>query len=139
MVVVGNPNLRRWSMLKGIVTKRSQHEVLQGRMMEAGIQHGERVRANLTGVRVYPLASPVVAEVRFCFMGNIQTLGEPLVAGDSGPLASKAWFTGLSFQKYGVYAIENCILDSNGHNTIIIDEKSKVRFVRELPRVNVLA
>lgn len=125
-------------MMKGVVTVNSQEHVLQGRMEEAGIRHGQKVRVNLTGVRAYPLASPAFAEIRFCFMQPIEVIGGPLTRATPGPLPRMAALKNVFVPNYGQLAIRNALLWSNGHNTLILDRETSVEVIGELPKVLVV-
>lgn len=113
-------------MLKGVLTIDSQVFMLSQRMEEAGIKHDQKVRVNLTNVRAMPRYDTKTAEVRFCYMDEIQVL-EALTPGDDKPLPQDAALQGLQFPHYGKFAINNCVLWSNGHNALIVDEHTEVR------------
>jgi hypothetical protein len=97
-----------------IITASSQPEVLQKRMQEGKLSHGETVTANLSPVRLEKNREKMV--LYFCPMKSIEVL-ETVSAGDGGTLPNDAKVEGLTIPadlKGGFYKLKNVTLTSNG-------------------------
>ena len=97
-----------------IITASSQPEVLQKRMQEEKLSHGETVMANLSPVRLEKSRGRMV--LYFCPMKSIEVLGA-VTAGDGGSLPAQAKVEGLTTPanlKEGIYNLKNVTLTSNG-------------------------
>ena len=113
------------------ITAYSQTDVLQKRMKERKLTHGETVTANLSPVRLEFNYGEVV--MYFCPMKTIQVL-ETVNAGDGGSIPGEAKVEGLNIPgnyKPGFYRLKNVILTSNGAIQVKATEKTvweEVRF-----------
>lgn len=97
-----------------IITSSSQPEVLQKRMQEEKLSHGETVTANLSPVRLEKKRGKVV--MYFCPMKSIEVL-EKVTVGDGGSLPAEAKVEGLTTPanlREGIYKLKNVTLTSNG-------------------------
>lgn len=108
-----------------IVTSSSQPEVLQKRMREEKLSHGETVTANLSPVRLEKRQGKMV--LYFCPMKSIEVL-ETVTAGDGGSLPDQAKVEGLTIPenlKEGFYKLKNVTLTSNGTMQVKATDKTK--------------
>ena len=97
-----------------VITSYSQPHVLQQRMKEANLHHGDRVTANLSPVRLESNFGKMV--MYFCPMHGIEVTGR-IDAGDGGAIPSKAIISNLNVPKNlksGLYELKNVELFSNG-------------------------
>jgi hypothetical protein len=97
------------------ITSYSQPHVLQQRMQEEQMTHGQTVTANLTPVRLEKSFYNEVV-LYFCPLEKIEVLNT-LSAGDGGSLPSEATIEGLSMSgecKPGLYKLCNVKITSNG-------------------------
>ena len=97
-----------------ILTSYSQPNVLQQRMQEERMTHGETVTANLSPVRVEKHMGKMV--MYFCPMKNIEVL-QTMADGDGGSLPNQAIVEDLTIPsdyKPGFYNLKNVVLTSNG-------------------------
>jgi hypothetical protein len=97
-----------------IITSYSQPHVLQQRMKEEKLSHGETVTANISPVRLEHEHGKMV--MYFCPMKSIEIL-QTMEIGDGGSLPSQAIVEGLSIPenfKPGFYKLKNVTLSSNG-------------------------
>ncbi len=97
-----------------ILTSYSQPNVLQQRMQEGKLTHGETVTANLSPVRVEKHMGNMV--MYFCPMKSIEVL-QTMTDGDGGSLPHQAIVEDLTIPadyKPGFYNLKNVILTSNG-------------------------
>jgi hypothetical protein len=97
-----------------VITSYSQPNVLQQRMKEERLTHGETVTANLSPVRLENDFGKMV--MYFCPMKNIEVL-ETITTGDGALLPPEAKVEGLSIPenfKAGFYNLKNVTLTSNG-------------------------
>jgi len=108
------------------VTAQSQSFRLVERMAEAKVHHGQEVRADLLGVRVFAFADGSQAQVRFCEMGPIR-IREILTAGDDRPLPADVMVEGLNVGSAGMYDLLNARLSSNGVIRLVIDERATIQ------------
>jgi hypothetical protein len=112
------------------ITAYSQSDVLQKRMKEEKLTHGETVTANLSPVRLEFNYGEVV--MYFCPMKTIQVL-ETVNAGDGGSIPGDAKVEGLNIannNKSGFYKLKNVILTSNGTIQVKATEKTTWEEVR---------
>ncbi|GAB3542072.1 hypothetical protein GCM10027443_42320 [Pontibacter brevis] len=97
-----------------IITSSSQPEVLQKRMQEEKLSHGETVTANLSPVRLEKNHGKMV--MYFCPMKSIEVL-ETVTTGDGESIPGEAKVEGLTIPanlKEGLYKLKNVTLTSNG-------------------------
>ena len=96
------------------ITAYSQSNVLQQRMREEKMTHGQTVRANLSPVRLEMSYGRMI--MYFCPMKSIEVI-ETLDAGDGGSLPMEAKVADLSIPncfRPGLYMLKNVTLTSNG-------------------------
>jgi hypothetical protein len=108
-----------------IITAYSQPHVLQQRMKEEHLSHGETVTANLSPVRLEYDHGRMV--LYFCPMKSIEIL-ETIAEGDGGSIPPMAKIEGLSVPgnlKSGFYKLRNVKLTSNGTMQVIATEKTE--------------
>lgn len=99
---------------KVIITSSSQPEVLQKRMQEEKLSHGETVTANLSPVRLERSFGKMV--MYFCPMRSIEVL-KTVTTGDGGSIPDQAKVEGLTIPenlKSGFYTLKNVTVTSNG-------------------------
>jgi len=92
----------------------SQHDVLQQKMKEKKLTHGETVIANLFPVRLEKDFGKIV--MYFCPMETIEIL-ETVACGDGNKIPDEARVEGLKVPrtyKTGLYRLKNVTLTSNG-------------------------
>jgi len=97
-----------------VVTSYSQPHVLQQRMREERLTHGETVTANISPVRLETERGKMV--MYFCPMKSIEVLNT-VSAGDGGSLPAQVIVEGLTVPenlKPGMYKLRNVTLSSNG-------------------------
>lgn len=97
-----------------VITSSSQPEVLQKRMQERKLSHGETVTANLSPVRLEKIHGKMV--LYFCPMRTIEVL-ETVSIGDGGSIPDQAKVEGLTIPpnlKDGLYTLKNVTVTSNG-------------------------
>jgi len=102
----------------------SQQDVLQQRMREEKLTHGQTVTANLSPVRLEFSFGKVT--MYFCPMRTIQVL-ENINDGDGGRIPPDAIVEELNIPKNyksGLYNLENVILTSNGTMQIKATDKT---------------
>ena len=107
-----------------IITSSSQPEVLQKRMQEEKLSHGETVTANLSPVRLEKSRGNMV--LYFCPMKSIQVL-ETVSSGDGGNIPDQAKVEGLTIPKNlkeGFYTLRNVTLTSNGTMQVKATDKT---------------
>lgn len=121
------------------VTSQSQPYRLRHRLEEAGVAHGEEIRADLTGVRVTaaggtfaevrqwfrPESKPAAGDVFFCTMGRVR-VREILQAGDRRPLPDTVELEGLEVPTAGDFDILNALVQSNGRIRVVVDRETSV-------------
>ncbi|MBD0277378.1 MAG: hypothetical protein ICV81_05365 [Flavisolibacter sp.] len=96
------------------ITSYSQPHVLQQRMKEEKMTHGETVTANLSPVRLEKAYGKMI--LYFCPMQTIEVL-QTIEPGDGGRLPAEAKIEGLSVPtelEAGHYTLRNVIITSNG-------------------------
>jgi hypothetical protein len=119
-----NPQPTADQSKKIIITAYSQPNVLQQRMQEEKLSHGETVSANLSPVRVEKHMGKMV--LYFCPMKNIEIL-QTLAEGDGGSLPNQAIVEDLTIPsdyKPGFYNLKNVILTSNGTMQVKATDKT---------------
>lgn len=92
----------------------SQSDVLQARMKEQKLTHGETITANLSPVRLE--LNYGYMTMYFCPMKNIEII-QKLTDGDGGRIPPEAKVEGLNVPadlKPGFYTLKNVTLTSNG-------------------------
>jgi len=97
-----------------VITSYSQPNVLQQRMKEERLTHGETVTANLSPVRLENAYGKMV--MYFCPMKNIEVI-ETVTNGDGETIPAEAKVEGLTIPenfKAGFYNLKNVTLSSNG-------------------------
>jgi hypothetical protein len=105
------------------ITAYSQSNVLQQRMREEKMTHGQTVTANLSPVRLEMSYGRMI--MYFCPMKSIEVL-ETLNKGDGGHLPVEAKVADLSIPnrfRPGLYTLKNITLSSNG--TMQVNATSK--------------
>ena len=105
-----------------VITSYSQPHVLQQRMKEANLSHGETVTANLSPVRLESNFGKII--LYFCPLQSIDIV-EKINAGDGGHIPSEAIVEGLSAPRNlgpGLYNLKNVELFSNGTIQVIATE-----------------
>jgi hypothetical protein len=97
-----------------IISSYSQPHVLQQKMKEEKLTHGETVVANISPVRLETDQGKMV--MYFCPMKSIEVI-KTISDGDGGSLPAQAIVEGLSVPenlKPGLYKLKNVVLSSNG-------------------------
>ncbi len=97
-----------------VITSYSQPNVLQQKMKEERLTHGETVTANLSPVRLENAYGKMV--LYFCPMKTIDIL-KTVTNGDGGNIPAEAKVEGLTIPenfKAGFYHLKNVTLTSNG-------------------------
>ena len=96
------------------ITSYSQPHVLQQKMKEEKLSHGETVMANLSPVRLENSFGRMI--LYFCPMKNLEVL-QTLTEGDGGSIPAEVKVEGLTVPddfRPGFYALKNVALTSNG-------------------------
>lgn len=106
------------------LTSYSQSHVLQYRMQEAGLKHGDTVTANLSNIRLEPMGIGRTV-MFFCPMNKIE-ISSIISHGDDAPLPSDATLKGVladpKIAKSGLFNLNNVTLHSNGTLQVIANE-----------------
>ena|SRR5579859_5045619 len=95
-------------------TAAAQPHVLQGKMKEKNLTHGETVVASLSPVRLE--AAPGGIAIYFCPMRTLD-VAETLAPGDGGEIPAEVAIEGLTLSsdfRPGLYSLKNVRLTSNG-------------------------
>ncbi len=109
----------------------SQQDVLQQKMKEKRLTHGDTVIANLFPIRLEKDFGKIV--MYFCPMETIEIL-EIVANGDGGKIPDEARVSGLIMPpkyKPGLYKLKNVMLTSNGTMQVEATDKTiweKVQF-----------
>ncbi|HXL58343.1 MAG TPA: hypothetical protein VN958_18905 [Chitinophagaceae bacterium] len=106
------------------ITAYSQPHVLQQRMREEKMTHGQTVTAHLSPVRLEMNHGHMV--MYFCPMKSIQVLGT-IAKGDGGSIPDDAKVDGLTVPgncRPGFYTLKNVELTSNGTMQVKATEKT---------------
>ena len=110
-----------------LVNPYSQPHVLQQRMREEKLTHGEIVRADLSPVRLEHHPESGKTYMYFCPMHLIDVV-EKVSPGDGGSLPAEATLKGIVIDKVltpGLYTLKNVTLFSNGTLQVIANEDTK--------------
>lgn len=102
-----------------VITSYSQPHVLQQRMKEEKLTHGETVTANISPVRLESSYGKMI--LYFCPMQQIEVTGK-IADGDGGSLPAEAIVEGLVVPgnyKPGLYTLRNVKLSSNGTMQVV--------------------
>lgn len=105
-----------------VITSYSQPHVLQQRMKEEKLTHGQTVTANLSPVRLESNFGKMV--MYFCPMQNIEVINE-ITPGDGGSIPHEAIIVDFNIPagtKPGLYTLENATLFSNGTMQVIANK-----------------
>lgn len=105
-----------------VITSYSQPHVLQHRMKEEKLTHGETVTANLSPVRLESNFGKMV--MYFCPLKSIQVM-EKVTPGDGGSLPAEATIIDFNIPAGtlpGLYELENATLFSNGTLQVIANK-----------------
>ncbi len=110
-----------------LVNSLSQHHVLQHRMKEEKLTHGETVKANLSPIR---LGYHDAADKMYMYFCPLQAIGiiEKVSPGDGGSLPAEAILKDIKIDKNlkpGLYTLKNVTLFSNGTLQVIANEDTK--------------
>ncbi len=108
-----------------VITSYSQPHVLQQRMKEEKLTHGETVTVNISPVRLENAYGKMV--MYFCPMQSIEILTHSN-PGDGGNIPIQATVDGLAVpgnQKPGLYTLKNVQLSSNGTIQVIATSKTE--------------
>jgi len=114
----------------------SQPHVLQQRMKEANLSHGETVTANLSPVRLERNFGHTI--MYFCPMNNIEVI-DRITPGDGGSIPPDAKVIDLNIPadlKPGLYELQNVKLFSNGTMQVIATEETQFKVLFEEPVVS---
>lgn len=107
------------------VTSYSQPHVLQQRMKEEKLTHGDRVMATLSPIRLESNYGKMI--MYFCPMQECEVT-ERLERGDGGSIPAEVIIEGFSVpasMKPGLYILKNAQLFSNGTMQVIATEKTE--------------
>lgn len=102
-----------------VATLYSQPHVLQVRMQEANLAHGDRVTANISPVRLESNLDRMI--MYFCPAQAVEVTNR-LEAGDGGAIPPEVTLQGLTVPgnfKPGLYELKNVQLFSNGTMQVI--------------------
>lgn len=105
-----------------VITSYSQPHVLQQRMKEEKLTHGETVTANLSPVRLESNFGKMV--MYFCPLQSIEVM-EKVTPGDGGILPAEATIIDFNIPygtMPGLYTLKNATLFSNGTMQVIANE-----------------
>jgi hypothetical protein len=103
----------------------SQPHVLQQRMREQKLTHGETVTANISPVRLEANFGKMT--MYFCPVESLEIL-QRVEAGDGGALPAEAKLEGIEVPsnfKPGLYDLKNVTLYSNGSMQVIVTDKTE--------------
>jgi len=107
-----------------VLTSYSQPHVLQQRMKEEKLTHGDRVTANISPVRLESNFGKMI--MYFCPMQSIEITNR-LAQGDGGSIPSEAIIDGFNVPsnfKPGLYELKNVELFSNGTMQVLATENT---------------
>jgi hypothetical protein len=114
------------------VTAHSQADWLRERMVQAEVQHGQEIRADLPGIAVKATAGDWFitrhkgrGEVFFCTMGPIR-VREVTSPGDGATLPNDVIIEGFEVASAGTYDLLNVLVQSNGNLRIVVDDATRV-------------
>lgn len=112
-----------------VITSYSQPHVLQQRMKEEKLAHGDRVKADISPIRLESNFGKMV--MYFCPLQTIN-IREKLVTGDGRNLPPEAIIEGFTLpgnMKPGLYELKNVELFSNGTMQVIATADTKFELV----------
>ena len=131
-IFTGNYNSSALTEAKQVmINYYSQQDVLQQKMKEKRLTHGDTVIANLFPIRLEKDFGKIV--MYFCPMETIEIL-EIVANGDGGKIPDEARVSGLIMPpkyKPGLYKLKNVMLTSNGTMQVKATDKTiweKVQF-----------
>lgn len=107
-----------------VLTSYSQSHVLQQRMKEERLTHGQTVTANIGPVRLESNFGKMI--MYFCPVQSIEVT-ERIAAGDGGSLPAEASLKGINVPDTtvpGLYILKNVNLYSNGTMQVMATEKT---------------
>lgn len=109
----------------------SQSHVLQQRMNETKLTHGETIKGNVGPVRLISHVDKMV--MYFCPLQYIQVV-ERISSGDGGSIPGEAILKEFdscipASTKPGLYILKNVILFSNGTIQVIADKDTKLEAI----------
>jgi hypothetical protein len=107
-----------------VISSYSQPHVLQQKMKEERLTHGETVTVNISPVRLESDQGRMT--MYFCPMKSIEVLAT-ITNGDGGSLPAQAQVDGLTVPedfKPGLYKLRNVTLTSNGTMTVKATSKT---------------
>ena len=105
-------------------TSSSQPHVLQEKMKEKKLTHGETVTANISPVRLENAYGKMA--LYFCPVQTVDVF-ETITPGDGGEIPLKVEVEGLTVppgHKPGLYTLKNVVLSSNGVMQVKATEKT---------------
>ena len=108
-----------------VITQYSQPHVLQQRMKEEKLTHGQTVTANLSPVRLESNFGKMV--MYFCPIQSIEVINE-ITPGDGGSIPHEAIIVDFNIPngtKPGLYTLKNATLFSNGTMQVIANENTE--------------
>lgn len=112
-----------------IITSYSQPHVLQQRMKDENLAHGDLVTANISPVRLESNFGKMI--MYFCPIQGIEVT-ERISSGDGGALPAEAIIDGFTVPanfKSGLYALKNVQLFSNGTMQVIATADTEIEAV----------
>lgn len=124
-IVAPEPPAPKVATIPVVITCYSQPHVLQQRMKEENLKHGDRVNATLSRVRLESNFGKMV--LYFCPMDCITNIAL-ITAGDGGSLPAEATVEGLQMPgnlKPGLYDLKNVELFSNGTMQVIATQNTE--------------
>lgn len=107
-----------------VINVYSQPHVLQQRMKEEHLKHGDRVKANISPIRIENAFNKVT--MYFCPLQTIEVC-DKIETGDGGPIPAEAIIKGFVVSKDikpGLYTLNNVELFSNGTMQVIAGENT---------------
>lgn len=107
-----------------VLTQYSQPHVLQQRMKDAKLTHGETVKGDIGPVRLEGYAERMI--LYFCAAQEV-TISERITPGDGGSIPPEAILKGFDelvpkTKKPGLYMLKNATFFSNGKMQVIAGE-----------------
>lgn len=102
-----------------VINVYSQPHVLQQRMKEGHLTHGDRIKANISPIRIENAFNKVT--MYFCPLQAIEVC-DKIETGDGGPIPAEAIIKGFVVPKNikpGLYTLNNVELFSNGTMQVI--------------------
>jgi len=111
--------------MRNVITNSySQPHVLQQRMKEEELTHGETVMANISPVRLERMDDRMI--LYFCPLQSIDVV-QSITCGDGGSIPSQVQVEGLTIGdsiRSGHYTLKNVVLTSNGSIQVKATEKT---------------